>query len=67
MQTSAFKEMLKLRREVARHEIALHAARERLAEVERTVQGEQGKCGCWLPHGDKACVCGVLGRRRTAA
>lgn len=62
-QTEAFREMLKLRRDCARHEITLQIARERLVEVERTVQREQGKCACWLPQGDDRCICGVVRRR----
>lgn len=64
MQTPAFRDMLRLRREIARAEATLLQLRPELARVEAQVQAEQGKCGCWLPHGDPKCMCGVLGRRK---
>ncbi len=64
MQTPAFKEMLRLRREIARAEATLYQLRPELVRVEAQVQVEQGKCACWLPQGDPKCLCGVLRRRK---
>ena len=57
MRTEAFKRMLRLRKEIATHEVALFALKEQLLDAERQVQAEQGKCACWLPLGDRNCAC----------